>query len=417
MGNSARRSSLTRSFFERSSTAESSFKRSPALESKLAPQKFSNANDRDAECPICFLSFETFNTTTCCKQHVCTECYFQVKQSTTAAACPFCGVAGFVVQYIATPTEHSTSPSCKSIEQEEAKEPSPVSTAGVKVSSPASCSYLTPEQDRKLRSTSFDSTAASSNSVTATKQDREDLEQQIRSQRERSHVLNYDDDFMSPYRSSSYSSSSTRSNSSSAGGGGSGGYFHRNDRLSPGTVGSSNNNEYNTWSIRRRGELPPQPPPQAQQQPVRMIGRRRIAGSAPDPQQSSAMQSPPPFPPRRPTTMTSPAAEEQGNDEEVEDRDEGEALIASLQSLLNGHALQRVPSLEQLEELMLMEAIRQSMQESAAVPLSAPSDPDITAAVTNNEVAIPAPAAPMPAQAVVEEESKAEHDEDGDLLQ
>lgn len=46
----------------------------------------------DLECPICFLYYKVVNSSTCCHQPICTECYLKVRQPRRPPTdCPFCG--------------------------------------------------------------------------------------------------------------------------------------------------------------------------------------------------------------------------------------------------------------------------------------------------------------------------------------
>ncbi|OWZ56877.1 zf-C3HC4 type zinc finger protein [Cryptococcus neoformans 125.91] len=69
------------------------------------------------ECPICFLSYPpNINTSRCCQQPVCTECFVQIKRSeptithleSEPACCPFCVETDFGVIYERPPTPMSS---------------------------------------------------------------------------------------------------------------------------------------------------------------------------------------------------------------------------------------------------------------------------------------------------------------------
>lgn len=51
------------------------------------------------ECPICFLFYPRTNTTTCCIQQLCTECFIQIKRNPDfdPAVCPYCIQPDFAV--------------------------------------------------------------------------------------------------------------------------------------------------------------------------------------------------------------------------------------------------------------------------------------------------------------------------------
>lgn len=70
-----------------------------------------------SECPICFLYYPPLiNTSRCCDQPICTECFVQIKRAdpTTTnllsepAACPFCVEPNFGVTYIPPPINRRT---------------------------------------------------------------------------------------------------------------------------------------------------------------------------------------------------------------------------------------------------------------------------------------------------------------------
>lgn len=78
---------------------------------KLAPRQKGledRSNITNEECPICFLYYNKINITGCCKAHICSECYLQVRpqkipnQATNAAedigACPFCNTPKFTIK-------------------------------------------------------------------------------------------------------------------------------------------------------------------------------------------------------------------------------------------------------------------------------------------------------------------------------
>lgn len=72
------------------------------LEKKIAP-RWPGSEDEDNiidsdECPICFRFYPSVNTTTCCSQLLCTECYLQVQTPERDSLCPF-GCKDFGVKY------------------------------------------------------------------------------------------------------------------------------------------------------------------------------------------------------------------------------------------------------------------------------------------------------------------------------
>mmetsp|Transcript_15299 Transcript_15299/g.19137 ORF Transcript_15299/g.19137 Transcript_15299/m.19137 type:complete len:419 (+) Transcript_15299:130-1386(+) len=67
----------------------------------------SRRNKRDCECPICFLHYSQVNLTCCCRAHICTECYLQVRpQKEKMSVCPFCNNQNLVTT-VAKPMEDS----------------------------------------------------------------------------------------------------------------------------------------------------------------------------------------------------------------------------------------------------------------------------------------------------------------------
>ncbi|KNE62434.1 hypothetical protein AMAG_07653 [Allomyces macrogynus ATCC 38327] len=65
------------------------------------------------ECPICFLfTAQNINRSKCCDQPICTECFVQIKRpdATNPADCPYCAMPGFAVYY--TPPNPTPLPAC-----------------------------------------------------------------------------------------------------------------------------------------------------------------------------------------------------------------------------------------------------------------------------------------------------------------
>jgi len=63
----------------------------------------SEVNSVSHECPICFLYYSEINITTCCRAHICTECYLQVQpQKEKGKGCPFCNNEKFDVRMTRT---------------------------------------------------------------------------------------------------------------------------------------------------------------------------------------------------------------------------------------------------------------------------------------------------------------------------
>lgn len=69
---------------------------------KLAPRLSGHEtilSSSDVECPICFLNYLKVNETSCCKGHICTECYLQLRpMHDNNAACPFCNTSPYSVK-------------------------------------------------------------------------------------------------------------------------------------------------------------------------------------------------------------------------------------------------------------------------------------------------------------------------------
>ena len=68
------------------------------------------------ECPICFQSFDALNTSTCCKQRLCTECFMLVgttlpddvvRTHIRELVCPFCNQDGFDAVYAHDSTDET----------------------------------------------------------------------------------------------------------------------------------------------------------------------------------------------------------------------------------------------------------------------------------------------------------------------
>lgn len=222
--------------------------------------------------------------------------------------CPFCGIAGFVVHF--DESLHSASNSSKPSGDESKEYPlgsaqSP--SISTKSNSSTPPTYLTPEQDRKLRASSHDFTLPM-----ASKADREALEAEIRGQRNQFLV----DDIPSrhTFHSTSVSdinrSATSRRSSDPSGSPRTGGRITDNWRSRTTESAQLNNIPHYRYG-RRGGSVTPPPPP---------------------------------------STMAAVEA-----DETVLLREESTRLMATLQSILGSQEVHRVPSLEQLEELMLME--------------------------------------------------------------
>jgi len=159
------------------------------------------------------------NTVNCCKQHICTDCLVQVKGTDAKGACPFCGNADLNASLLPLPLEKksaSAPTSSKTATPAKAKDDRTSSISEGDRSSGASAaalSYTTPEQEKKLRSYSLDETTPSNgtHSAMASKNDREALERQIREQR-----LQFDERDLAEATARSARSSNLRTNSAGA---------------------------------------------------------------------------------------------------------------------------------------------------------------------------------------------------------
>lgn len=60
--------------------------------------KDGSSSSTDVECPICFLNYSHANETTCCKAHICTECFLQIRPMHEDASCPFCNSTSLKVK-------------------------------------------------------------------------------------------------------------------------------------------------------------------------------------------------------------------------------------------------------------------------------------------------------------------------------
>ncbi|KAJ7566258.1 hypothetical protein O6H91_02G094900 [Diphasiastrum complanatum] len=78
------------------------------LDAKLAPC-YPGADDSQEdleECLICFLYYPSLNSSKCCFKGICTECFLQMKSphATRPTQCPFCKTANYAVEYRGTRT-------------------------------------------------------------------------------------------------------------------------------------------------------------------------------------------------------------------------------------------------------------------------------------------------------------------------
>lgn len=106
---------------------------------KLASRK----SQGDYECLICFCTYQEINTTVCCSNEICTECYLQVKpQRSSNVQCPFCNHNRVKVERNLKPAiPKPEEPAATVVDKAPSTPPS----------SKQSASYcLTPEQRQKL---------------------------------------------------------------------------------------------------------------------------------------------------------------------------------------------------------------------------------------------------------------------------
>lgn len=201
-------------------------------------------------------------------------------------------------------------------------------------------SYVTPEQDRKLRSTSFDHTGT----PVASRADREALEAEIHRQRiqalDYEFILNSDRPVRSTQRSAllpiRYAVSQNRSTTSSNGNGNG----HRRSDVQRSTA----NRACRQPLHRSSGDIG---------SPIRQPNSR----SGGEPTNTQTL-------PSSPYIDTLFQHDEEYNISHFLHDDDTHLLMA-LQSFLSAESSSpAMPSLEQLEEMMLMEAIRQSMRET-----------------------------------------------------
>mmetsp|Transcript_7731 Transcript_7731/g.13081 ORF Transcript_7731/g.13081 Transcript_7731/m.13081 type:complete len:496 (-) Transcript_7731:197-1684(-) len=188
MGNVTRRGSSNRNPSSSQEVVSAEWNEANVLkmitEKKLAPRDA--AGEFCIECPICFLDFAVANTVKCCKQCICTDCVVQLNSKSSKTPCPFCGAESLEVTY-SEQQHQGNADSRLSMASAEIKQAETESTNISKEAQDASDTqslanlhYTTPEQEKKIRSLSCDLTSS-----TSSKSDREALEQQIRAQRVR----------------------------------------------------------------------------------------------------------------------------------------------------------------------------------------------------------------------------------------
>lgn len=322
-------------------------------EQHLAPKTIATESSRNCvECPICFLEYQGLNTSNCCKQHICTDCYIQLRTSpappsSSSQLCPFCGSTTLHVTYEVIATDAIVESESKSGRKNQSISSSALEEEGkeyyrdVRDNSSERCasqlacdssrsSYTTPEQERKLRSLSMDDTHRSSDGssrdvptpVVATKSDRDTLEKQIREQRRQ---FCEDDYFGTPsrqvpshsrsYQGRNYRTYGRRRRSSD------------NYSLRDSSFDNSSNNSFSMSQLEEEEE-------------------HRVGNNS-DSDESNEFRR-------------------QYRNHYLDSNDENSQMINAIQSLLTSHE-QRITSVEELEQIMLLEAIRQSMEDQEQV--------------------------------------------------
>lgn len=241
----------------------------------------------------------------------------QVKGSTGKGACPFCGNAELNASLVpldkdkptSTPDNNPKSADDRSISlNSETERSSGGSTKAL--------SYTTPEQEKKLRSYSLDDTTPSdskgsgSNTHTASKNDREALERQIREQR-----LQFDERDLAEATARSARSSRGTQQSGAL-------YFRQAVRSRYGMASSSTGSPFGAYSSSR------------------LADPERTAGN--DGAQTASTNGVD----RTATTGSRNAGNMQ--------------FVSSLEGLLQTHGSTRITSIQQLEDMMLMEVREES---------------------------------------------------------
>ncbi|ORX39787.1 hypothetical protein BD324DRAFT_640943 [Kockovaella imperatae] len=111
------------------------------------------------ECPICFLNYPpNINTTRCCQQPICTECFVQIKRSEATithlesdpASCPFCVETDFGVIYERPPLPSSSSLHAMSPPDGSALSISPSSPPGPELQGGLSQALTSQDEDAEL---------------------------------------------------------------------------------------------------------------------------------------------------------------------------------------------------------------------------------------------------------------------------
>lgn len=244
-----------------------------------------------------------------CLTIVSADCFLQLKVANTEVACPFCSRDGFNVAYEPTPGQSSKSPG-----SHEASER--LSNSNSSPGNNPILQYTTPEQDKKLRSTSFDK----SGTPVASKADREAIEAEILKQRTDALMHDYSSSVSRPFRSPAVSRSA---------------------------------------SLPSRSESVSSPPGSRPELHRFATERTPAASSRRRRSHSREDHVAPPLPPSPYMTGSSFLDHDEGGDFFS---DEDAHLLVALQSLLSADGISAssptMPSLEQLEEMMLMEVSR-----------------------------------------------------------
>lgn len=323
------------------------------LEKKLAPSPVNGQEIRDQECPICFLNFECLNSVSCCKQNVCTECFVQLKSSNAKCACPFCGKDSFMVTYVSSSSSLVTPPKMKNSN----------SSLVRGTFSRATTEVITPDSAASEKLPLF--------IPQSSKSDRDALEEQIKSQRQ-----HYFDEDVVPgptFRTNSGAAANLNSTFS----------FQRARTQQFGRLANPNSVYDPTRSVLRSrlplrdglGPFPSPPPPAGSSE---LLPAPPARGHYSPRYRGSNSSEPALF-----ASSSAPAHAVQNTaGPPLHDRD---LFMSSIQSLLGGEQLS---GLDQLEELMLMEAIRLSMSDmdslSTAVPESAALPENVQTSTSND---------------------------------
>lgn len=354
-------------------------------ENKLAPIE-SASDDNDEECPICFMNFSAVNTTSCCKYELCTGCYVQLNSSAEnlqqkTCSCPFCGKDSLVVNYHPKAAKTTIPKNNKPNEDPQATVTGSTPTSGP-ASSPIT-SYVTTEQNQKLRSPSLDVSSGDREIPLSSTMDRADIEEQIRIQRRL-----YPEDRANPQprpsrghgqlRSNYYNSHNTHNNVHLRGMSSHDGYTHGGSSypLPPSSTHTRSNGPGASGGSGSEHPL------------LQRLHHSSSVYRAPNSSGNNNNNN-------NNNTSSSSAASTRGR---INNRLGGGPISRVTASdhfapevfqgmMENGDGGFRLTTLQQLEDMMLMAAIRQSMLDTQPAP--APSPPRPLPIVTNSSTTFP----------------------------